>query len=70
MWRDGCLIGTISGAYGAGVRIMANDRITCTKLPDDGSGVRVLEVEIDSRAETKAPMDGGANAKGNRKKSH
>jgi hypothetical protein len=47
LWHDGELIGTIVGAYGPGVRIIANNLITATPMPDDGTGVRVLEVGIE-----------------------
>lgn len=51
LWHDGKHIGTIAGAYGPGVRIISSHFISATTLPDDGSGVKVLEIGIEQRKE-------------------
>lgn len=46
LWHDGEMVGTITGAYGPGVRVVTDRRMTSTRLPADGTGIGVLEVGI------------------------
>lgn len=69
LWHDGDLIGTITGAYGPGVRIISGLRVTSTPLPADGTGIRVLEVGIESEQETMDESVLETKPKGKREKS-
>jgi hypothetical protein len=47
LWHDGEMVGTITGAYGPGIRVVTDRRMTSTRLPADGTGIGVLEVGIE-----------------------
>jgi hypothetical protein len=49
LWHDGEVMGTVTGAYGPGIRIVTELRMTSTKLPTDGTGISVLEVGIEPK---------------------
>jgi hypothetical protein len=48
VWHDGRFLATIAGAEGPGVKIITKHAIQGKTMPDDGSGVNVLEVAIKS----------------------
>lgn len=69
LWHDGDLIGTITGAYGPGVRIISGLRVSSTRLPADGTGIAVLEVGIEPEHEIMDPSAFETTPNGKREKS-
>jgi hypothetical protein len=55
-WHGEKLIGTVCGASGPGIRVIAEQRIRTTLLPADGTGVSVLEVEMVSAQDPGEPL--------------